>query len=86
MAVQLDQDVDIALIGARTFNRICQLEGHEPILFWAVHSEVEAQISSISETPIVSTTTSDSSTKLPREYLDFADVFDKKQSEILPKH
>ena len=35
-------DVDIALIGAAAFNRVCKESGREPILIRALHSEVLA--------------------------------------------
>ena len=43
MASQLDSDIDIGLIGAVPFYHACKMAKMEPILMYAIPSEVAAQ-------------------------------------------
>jgi hypothetical protein len=87
MSSQLDNPdgIDIALIGAAAFSRACKESGIQPMVIRAVHSEVSARSSSTLNTN-VDGHSSNTSTSLPAEYSDFADVFDEGLSEVLPKH
>ena len=84
MASKLEYSgVDIALVGATVFHHACKMSGMEPLLLYAVHSEVAARASQ----PAPPTATSDSkSPPIPEAYRDFADVFDEVESEVLPEH
>lgn len=81
--LQPDDSVNIRLLGARAFHRVCKEERREPVLFYATHSNIHHSPNDTS--PTLAAVSTDSST-IPPEYADFADVFDKAKADSLPEH
>ena len=83
MASSLEQDIDIALVSASNFDRVCRIEGGEPIVIRAVHSKVSARMAAPTSSPVPDP---ESPVQLPSEYADFADIFNDSQAAVLPEH
>lgn len=79
-------NVDIRLLGAAAFLRVCQESRCEPLLFHAVHSEVSARFTASTEPSTSSLKPKSAAPDIPKEYAEFAKVFDKVKADILAEH
>ena len=78
--------VDIALIGAAAFHRVCKESGIEPVLIRAVHSELTARWTATDAPCAPDSKSSVPHPSIPTDYHDFADVFDKVKADTLAEH
>ena len=73
-------EMDIALVNAKAFHYACKDAASEPMVLMAVHSEVAMHSTKVESKILKSPST------IPKEYADFADVFDEIAVDELLEH